>query len=97
MPAYIMAFVDVSDPQRYEEYRKVVPGIIARFGGKYIVRAGKTQTLEGPEEKRRVVLVEFPTFEQAQAFYHSAEYTAAKKLRAVASTGTLVLVDGWTG
>jgi len=55
MPAYIIAFVDVTDRDRYAEYMKVTPSIIAKFGGKFIARGGKTETLEGPRENRRVV------------------------------------------
>lgn len=96
MPAYIIAFVEVTDRERYAEYMKVTPGIIASFGGTFIARGGKTETLEGPEEKRRVVLIEFPSFEQAHAFYHSEQYKQTKGMRAGAATATFILVDGWT-
>jgi len=95
MSAYIIAFVDVIDRDRYAQYMKVTPSIIAQFGGKFIARGGKTQTLEGPQENRRVVLIEFPTFELASGFYHSEQYGQTKKMRAGAATATFVLVDGW--
>jgi len=97
MPAYIIAFVDVTDPGRYAEYMKITPGIIAQYDGKFIARGGKTETLEGPTENRRTVLIEFPTYERARAWYHSEQYTQTKKMRAEAATATFVLVDGWEG
>jgi len=96
MPAYIIAFVEVTDRERYAEYMKVTPSVIAQFGGKFIARGGRTETLEGPEEKRRAVLIEFPSFDQASAFYHSEQYQQTKKMRAGAATATFILVDGWT-
>lgn len=60
MSAYIIAFLEVSDKDRYAEYTKVTPGIIAQYGGKFIARGGKTETLEGPRGERRVVLLKFP-------------------------------------
>jgi len=96
MPAYIIAFVDVTDRDRYAEYMKVTPSIIAEFGGKFIARGGKAETLEGPRENRRVVLIEFPTFELASGFYRSEQYVETKKMRAGAATATFILVDGWT-
>jgi len=94
MAAYIIALVDVTDRERYAEYVKATPAVIARFGGRFIARAGRTATLEGPAETRRVVLIEFPSFERAEAFYRSEEYERAKKLRSGAATATLVLVEG---
>ncbi len=95
MPAYVIGFVSVTDRDQYAEYMKATPSIIARFGGRFIARGGRTQTLEGPEETRRVVILEFPTFDQAIAFYHSEQYEQAKKLRAQAATATFILVEGW--
>ncbi len=94
MAAYLIARVQVTDWERYREYTKVTPGAIAEFGGKFIVRGGETMTLEGPPETGRVVVIEFPTFEQAKAFYASETYGRAKKLRAGAATGQFILVDG---
>ena len=95
MAAYIMAFVDVTDRDRYAEYMKVTPTVVAQFGGKFIARGGKTETLEGPQENRRVVLIEFPTYDLARGFYHSEQYERTKQLRAGAATATFILVEGW--
>lgn len=94
MPAYIIARVQVADWERYREYTKLTPGAIERFGGRFIVRGGQTLTLEGPPETGRVVVIEFPSFEQAKAFYQSEEYGRAKKFREGAATGQFILVEG---
>jgi uncharacterized protein (DUF1330 family) len=94
MPAYIIARIDVTDWDRYKEYVKATPGVIAKFGGRFIVRGGEKVTLEGPEETRRVVLVEFPSMEQARAFYASAEYEAVRRLRMGAAEVQLIAIEG---
>lgn len=94
MPAYIVVRVDVTDPEQFAEYLKVTPGIIEQFGGKFLVRGGERVTLEGEEETRRMVIIEFPSMETAQAFYHSDEYAAAIELRTGASVAQFVAVDG---
>ena len=94
MAAYIIARINVTDWEQYREYTKATPDAIEQFGGKFIVRGGEVTTLEGPEETHRVVLLEFPTFDQAQAFYASPAYQNAKKLREGAATGQFLLVDG---
>lgn len=94
MPAYLIAKVDVTDWARYREYMQATPGAMARFGGKFIARGGQVVTLEGPAETRRVVIIEFPSLDQAKAFYHSEEYTRAKKLREGAATGQFLAIEG---
>lgn len=96
MPAYAIVLVDVTDQEQYSKYTQATPAVIAQFGGKFIVRGGKTATLEGEEEMRRVVVIEFPSFERAQAFYDSEEYQRVKKLRSGAATMTLVVAEGYT-
>ena len=73
---------------------KVTPGAISGFGGRFIVRGGQTVTLEGPPETGRIVVIEFPSFDRAKAFYESEAYLHAKKLREGAATGQFILVDG---
>lgn len=94
MTAYMLAKIEVTDPEKYKGYMAATPGIIEKFGGRFIVRGGEKVTLEGPEETHRVVLLEFPSLEQAQAFYNSPEYQAAKKLREGAATGQFIVLDG---
>jgi uncharacterized protein (DUF1330 family) len=95
MPAYVIALIDVTDQEQYSKYTQATPAVIAKFGGKFIIRGGKTVTLEGPDEKRRMVVIEFPSFETAQAFYHSDEYQEAKRLRSGAAIGTFIVADGY--
>jgi len=92
--AYIIARVDVRDRERYGDYMKHTPRVIAQFGGRFIIRGGAVTTLEGPAEDRRLVVIEFPSLDQAKAFYASPEYTAVKALREGAGDGQFLLVDG---
>ncbi len=92
--AYMVAQVEVTNPEQYGEYTKLSPGIIEKFGGRFVARGGRSMTLEGPAAKGRLVVVEFPSFERAQEFYNSPEYQAAKKVRAGAAEGQFVLVEG---
>ena len=94
MAAYMIAKVNVTDWDKYNEYIKVTPGIIAKYEGRFIVRGGETVTLEGPQEKWRIVVVEFPDLAKAKAFYHSPEYAAAKEIRAGAAEAQFVAVEG---
>ena len=91
---YLLVQADVSNPQQYQEYAKLSPGIIAKYGGRYLARAGRTLTLEGPQAKARVVVVEFPSVERAQEFYNSPEYVAVRKIREGAATAQFVVVEG---
>lgn len=93
--AYMLVQVDVTNAQQYGEYTKLSPGIIEKFGGRFLARGGRTVTLEGAPARSRVVVVEFPSFERAQEFYNSQEYQAAKKVRAGAATAQFVLVEGF--
>ncbi len=95
MPAYIIARVQVTDGSRYQEYTKLTPAAIARFGGRFIVRGGKVVTLEGEREERRLVVIEFPSMEQAQAWYHSEEYRGPKEMRFKAADADFLIADGY--
>lgn len=91
---YIVVQADVTNPEQYQEYAKLTPAIVGKYGGRYLARGGRIETLEGAPAKSRVVVLEFPTFERAAAFYRSDEYVAARKLRAGAATAQFVLVEG---
>jgi uncharacterized protein (DUF1330 family) len=97
MPAYIIARVQVTDWERYRQYTDATPETIARYGGKFIVRGGQIVTLEGEPENRRLVVIEFPSLERAQEFYHSPEYSKVKELRAGAAVGQFLAIDGYSG
>jgi uncharacterized protein (DUF1330 family) len=94
MPAYFIAEIDVQDAAAFEAYRAQVPAAIARYGGRYLARGGKTETLEGDWRPPRIVLLEFPSLEQAHAFYASPEYAPLKALRLRSTRSRLLLVEG---
>jgi uncharacterized protein (DUF1330 family) len=94
MTAYLLARVEITDWDRYKEYVNETPGVVKKYGGRFIARGGKVETLEGIEEERRLVLIEFPSFEKAKEFYASQEYQEAKKLRAGAASGQFLVIDG---
>ena len=92
--AYVLVQVDVTNTQQYGEYTKLTPAIIEKFGGRFLARGGRSTTLEGPPAPGRIALIEFPSYERAQAFYNSPEYVAARKVRAGAAKVQMVLVEG---
>lgn len=94
MPAYLIAEVDVTDPAAYEAYRKQVPPLIAKYGGRYLVRGGKVESKEGGWTPPRFVIVEFPSMEQARKFYDSPEYGPVLAIRKKASKSRLILAEG---
>ena len=94
MAAYVIANVDVQDAALFEEYRRQVPETIARHGGKYLVRGGPHQTLEGAWRPSRLVVLEFPSLEQARRWYDSEDYRAPKALRMKCALTDVVLVEG---
>lgn len=94
MSAYIIGRIEVTDWDQYKKYTAKTPGVIAKFGGKFIVRGGDVHTLEGPHEKGRVVVIEFPSLDKAKEFYNSAEYIETRKLRRDAAVVSLIAIDG---
>jgi uncharacterized protein (DUF1330 family) len=94
MPAYIIVQIDVKDPEAYEEYKTLAPPSIERYGGKYIVRGGQVESLEGSWMPRRFVILEFPDTVAARAWWASPEYAPAKSLRQGAAGSEMILVAG---
>ena len=94
MPAYFVANVDVKEAEGYEEYRKRAPETIERYGGRYLARAGRTEVLEGDWAPKRLVILEFESFEQAKRWYKSEEYAAVVGIRHRLAESQLVLVEG---
>lgn len=94
MPAYVIADIEVIDPAGYEPYRPLAAASIARFGGRFLVRGGPTELLEGAPAPGRVVVIEFPDAETARRWYRSDEYQSALKIRQAASRGRLILAEG---
>jgi uncharacterized protein (DUF1330 family) len=81
MPAYWLARAKINDPVEYKKYTDLVPGIIAKHGGKVLARGGKYEVMEGPEKFTRYIVIEFPTMEQAIACNRSKEYQDAAGYR----------------
>jgi uncharacterized protein (DUF1330 family) len=94
MPAYFIVDNEVTDPAGFEEYRKQVAGTVAKYGGKFLVRGGQIQTLEGDWKPKRIVVTEFASIEQARRWYDSEEYRPLKALRLRTARGSVVLVEG---
>jgi uncharacterized protein (DUF1330 family) len=94
MAVYIVVDLQVTDPVAYDQYRPLAAASIARHGGRFIVRGGKVDLLEGEPQPERIVLIEFPEAETARRWYRSEEYQAALKIRQAASRGRVFLVDG---
>jgi len=94
VPAYLVAQIEVHDPIGFDEYRSRVAPVIGAFGGRYIVRAGTLETLEGAKQQRRLVIVEFPSVDAARSFYHSPEYAPVLQLRLDSAASDVVLVEG---
>jgi uncharacterized protein (DUF1330 family) len=94
MPAYILASLQITDPAVFEEYRSQVPAVIAAHGGRYLVRGGSVDTLEGEASGNRLVIVEFPDMSRLRAFYRSAEYQPLLQLRNRAAISTLLAIEG---
>ena len=94
MAAYIYADVEVTDPAAYETYRARVPALIAAYGGRYLVRGGACQVLEGSATPQRQVILEFPDMAHLKAFYGAPEYQELIAVRQGASHGTLLAIEG---
>jgi uncharacterized protein (DUF1330 family) len=94
MPAYVIADIEITDPVGYEEYRRRVPATIAQYGGRYLARGGRAETLEGGWQPRRLVVIEFPTMSQARAWYESDEYREPRAIRHRCSEGQAILDEG---
>ena len=94
MPAYLIARVNVMDPEKYKNYTALSPAAIAAFGGKFLARGGEVDTLEGDKETNRMVIVEFESMDIARQFYHSELYSAARREREGAAEGQFIIVEG---
>ena len=97
MAAYMIVEVETTDEALMAEYRKHTPGLVAKFGGKFIVRGGKTRTVEGGWAPSRLVVIEFPDFAAAEAFYDGEHYKPILAMRLKAGKSKAVIVDGHTG
>ena len=94
MKAYMIAHIEVTNPDLMAKYREKVPAIVEKYGGKYLVRGGDSVLLEGDFFKHRMVLLEFPDREAAEKFYNSEQYAPIKQMRLAAGNNSSVIVDG---
>ncbi|HEY3992648.1 MAG TPA: DUF1330 domain-containing protein [Ktedonobacteraceae bacterium] len=94
MAAYFIVDVNVEDPTTYEEYRKLVNPTLELYGGKFLVRGGAVETIEGDWQPQRLVILEFENTEHFKRWYYSPEYSAAREIRFRASHARAVLVQG---
>jgi uncharacterized protein (DUF1330 family) len=94
MKAYLISDVKPKDREAFETYRNIAADSIAHYGGKYLVRGGEVETFEGTQRARTIVIVAFPSMEQARRWYRSPEYAHALKIRDQALERELILVDG---
>jgi len=94
MSAYVVVEVEITDPERFKDYQAMVPATIAAFGGKYLVRGGEVETLEGSWNPSRVVVLEFESVEQAKRWWDSDEYREARDLRQATASTNMIVVQG---
>jgi uncharacterized protein (DUF1330 family) len=95
MPAYVIANISVTDPVQYEDYKKLAGPSVAAYDGKYLVRGGTAEVLEGAWTPNRIVVLEFPSIERAKEWWNSSEYAAAIGIRHVSAESDLILVEGY--
>ena len=94
MAAYIVVQVDIKDPERFAEYRTMVPATLEKYGGRFLVRGGALETLEGDWSPKRLVVLEFDSVEKAKGWWDSEEYREPKALRQASADTQLVVVEG---
>ena len=94
MAAYVVVQIAVEDPIAYEEYKALAPASIAAYGGRYVVRGGRSEVLEGSWQPSRLVILEFPTADRARAWWGSAEYAPAKAIRQRCARTEMLLIEG---
>jgi uncharacterized protein (DUF1330 family) len=94
MAAYVIVDIEITDRDKYSEYIKVAPESIAKYGGAYLVRGGRAEKLEGSWEPKRVVVLQFESFDRARDWWSSTEYDGPKALRQAASVTNMILVEG---
>lgn len=94
MAGYVIVDIEVTDPQGYEEYKRLAAPTVEAFGGRYIARGGKTDTLEGDWQPSRIVLLEFPSLDRAREWWHSQEYNSVKEIRYRTANSRMIAVEG---
>lgn len=94
MPAYVIAEIEITNPEGYKEYSTQVSATIQKHGGRFLARGGEAHVLEGEWPERRRVIIEFPSVEAARKWWDSPDYAKPKALRRANSKGRLILIEG---
>jgi uncharacterized protein (DUF1330 family) len=94
MPGYVVLSVEVLDAERYKEYARMGPSTVTQYGGRYLVRGGPVELRSGSWEPKRLVILEFPSVQQARTWWDSPEYAPAKALREACAVSDVVIVEG---
>jgi len=94
MPAYFVAEIETTNPAGMEPYRAAVPATIAQYGGRFLIRGGATELLEGEPEPKRIVILQFADAAAAKRWYNSPEYQKILPMRLASSTGRAFIVEG---
>lgn len=93
MPALVLVEVSIHNPELYQEYKKHTLATIQKFGGRFVVRGAKTESLEGDWNPERLVILEFPDVQTAKDWWSSTEYTIAKNIRYQAADSKMLVVE----
>jgi uncharacterized protein (DUF1330 family) len=93
MAAYVVSVVNIKDPTQYQDYARLAPAAVAKYGGKFLARGGIAAVFEGGLGANRLVITEFPSAEAAKSFYNSPEYQAARLNRIGAADFTMMLAE----
>ena len=94
MSAYVIVEIDILDPAGYEEYKKLASATVEKYGGKYIVRGGRTEVLEGDWDPKRIVVLEFESMHRAKEWLYCEEYSEPRKMRHRTAKTNMVVVEG---
>jgi uncharacterized protein (DUF1330 family) len=94
MPAYVIVEIDIVDPVGYEEYKKLAGATVEKHGGRYIVRGGPVETLEGDWNPKRIVILEFESMQRAKEWLNCEEYREPRKMRHRTAKTKMILVEG---
>lgn len=94
MPAYLIANIEIKDAERIKDYLTATPEILEKYTGRFLARGGQILNLEGNWNPKRIVVVEFDTFEKAKAFWNASEYKPLKELRQASANTQMIIVDG---
>ena len=95
MSAYVIVEVQVNNEKEYEDYKKLTPGSVSAYDGKFIVRGGRAESLEGDWNPQRIVVLEFPSVEKAKEWWASKEYAPAKQIRQNAAATRMLVIEGY--